>query len=298
MRDHVTGLIRSFRRRFLQSSREMHTIPPVTEMPRTIEDGRCAYDGYQRSALLKFGSLGDQVARDPIYRKARAASRMPGSRSMVDEDAFLSHFLLIKFFLRDLTSQNIIEFGSYKGGSALFLATLLAEFYPSARMVSLDTFVGIPKGTKGTDVPAPQSFASANYQTACKNARALGLKNLEFIPGKIQDTAPDACRSLGSLGLAHIDVVLYDPSAFAQDLSLKYLVPGGYLIQDDALEPTCIGATMAAEMLIRDRELSIEQVWPRLIFRAGPVRLPMEGQPSADALDQANPNTVATSSAA
>jgi len=68
--------------------------------------------------------------------------------------------------------------------------------------------------------------------------------------------------------LAHIDVVLYGPSIFAQNIALENLTPGGYLVQDDALEPTCPGATLAVEEMIRRRGLSMEQVWPQIVFRA------------------------------
>jgi len=269
MRDELNALVHSVRRRFFLSPKVMDFMPAVPEMQRTLERGRYLYDGYQRSSSLKYGSLGDLVTRDPIYRKARAASRLPGVRSVVDEERFHNLFLIIKFFMRDLKSQNVIEFGAYKGGSAIFLATLLAEYYPSARMLSLDTFAGIPESKEGVDTP-PQDFAASNLDWVRKTVRSIGLKNLEFVQGKVQDTALDACRRLGVLGLAHIDVVLYEPSIFAQNIALEFLAPGGYLIQDDALEPNCVGATLAAEELIRERGLSIEQIWPQMVFRAGP----------------------------
>jgi hypothetical protein len=100
-----------------------------------------------------------------------------------------------------------------------------------------------------------------------RTVRSLGLKNLEFIQGPIEDTAPEACRSLGSLGLAHIDVVLYGPSVFAQNIAWEFMVPDGYIVQDDALEPTCPGATLAVEEMIRERGLSMEQIWPHIVFR-------------------------------
>jgi len=120
MRDELNALVHSVRRRFFLSPKVMDFMPAVPEMQRTLERGRYLYDGYQRSSSLKYGSLGDLVTRDPIYRKARAASRLPGVRSVVDEERFHNLFLIIKFFMRDLKSQNVIEFGAYKGGSAIF----------------------------------------------------------------------------------------------------------------------------------------------------------------------------------
>lgn len=266
MRDKLSHLLRSIRRR-LYSPKVLESLPAVPGLERIFEDGRCLYDGYQRATPVKYGSLGEEVKRDPIYRKALAAARQPAVESMVTEARFINLFILIKFFLRDLDSRNIIEFGAFKGGSAVFMATLLAEYYPGARLLSLDTFAGLPALKTGVDKP-PEDFLAINLERTRKTARALGLTNLEFVQGLIEDTATGACRSLGSIGLAHIDVVLYGPSVFAHNIALEYLTPGGYLVQDDALEPTCPGATLAVEEMIRGRGLSMEQVWPQIVFRA------------------------------
>lgn len=258
-------------RRRLAPARVLESLPHVPSMERVYENGRCLYDGYQRATPLKYGSLGNEVLRDPVYRKARSAANHPAVESMVTEERFINLFLLIKFFMGGLSSQNIIEFGSFKGGSAVFMATLLKEFYPSARIFSLDTFAGLPPLAPGVDEP-PEDFLAVNLDSTREAAKSLGLSNLEFIQGLIEDTALGACRQLGSVGLAHIDVVLYGPSVFAQNVVWDFMAPNGYIVQDDALEPTCPGATLAVEEMIRNRGLSIEQIWPQIIFRApGPA---------------------------
>ena len=271
MREEWFSLLRSLRSKLLHSAKVLESLPAVEGMERVYENGlRCLYEGYQRATPLKYGSLGDEVRRDPVYRKAVAAARLPDVRSMVVEVRFINLFLLIKFFLRDLDSKNIIEFGAYRGGSAVFMAMLLAEYYPAARMLSLDTFAGLPELDKSVDKP-PQDFLSFNLERTRATARSLGLKNLEFVPGRIEDTATGACRDLRSIGLAHIDVVLYGASVFAHNTAWQYLTPGGYLVQDDALEPTCPGATLAVEEMIRERGLSMEQVWPQIVFRGSGI---------------------------
>lgn len=266
MKDKLFSLLRSLRRRF-SPPKTLESLPDVPDMERIFENGRCLYDGYQRATPVKYGSLGEQVRRDPIYRKALAAARLPDVESMVVEARFINLFILIKFFLRKLDSQNIIEFGAFKGGSAIFMATLLAEYYPGARMLSLDTFAGLPSLKTGIDIP-PEDFLDVNLERTRATARSLGLTNLEYVQGLVEDTAVKSCRRLGSIGLAHIDVVLYGPSVFAQNTAWEYMAPGGYIVQDDALEPTCPGATLAVEEMIRRRGLSMEQVWPQIVFRA------------------------------
>src|SRR5262249_51244723 len=119
---------------------------PVIGMERTIERGRCAHDGYVRGTGLAHGNLADQVWNDPLFRKALTIARLPAVRTMCTEARLMNLFLLIKFFLKDLDSQNIVEFGTFKGGSALFMATLLKELYPQSRVFALDTFEGMPDG--------------------------------------------------------------------------------------------------------------------------------------------------------
>lgn len=242
-------------------------------MDRTCTGGLCLYEGYQRGALLKYGKLCDEVKRDPDYRRAIAASRLKDVCSIVDEVRCMNIFLLIKFFLGSLASQNIIEFGSYLGGNAIFMALLLRKFHPHARVLGLDTFAGAPTLT-GPENKLPQDFRAANLERTRNVANSLGLENLQFIPGLVEDTAQDACRSLGSIGLAHVDLVAHAPTHFVQHLVWDFLAPGGYIVQDDALEPTCPGAVLAAEELIRERGSCIEQIWPHIVFRAPQASTP------------------------
>lgn len=265
MRDEFSIFLRSITRKF-QSQKVLESLPAVEGMERTSVRGVCPYQGYQRGTNLRYGRLIDQAMRDPDYRQAVQASRLKDVCSIVDEARCINIFLLIKFFLGSLSSRNIIEFGAYKGGNSIFMAMLLRRFYPDARILALDTFQGAPSSDPNID-KLPQDFRSANIVRTRATARSLGLDNLEFIPGLVEDTALAACRKLGSVGLAHVDLVAHEPTRFAQDLVWRFMAPGGYIVQDDALEPTCAGATLAVEELIHAHGPCIEQVWPHLVLR-------------------------------
>ena len=236
-------------------------------MQRKTIHGVCPYDGYQRGAFLKYGRLGDDVKRDPAYREAIAASRLEDVRSIVDEARCMNLFVLIKFFLRDLSSRNVIEFGAYKGGNSVFMASLLRRFYPEARVVALDTFKGAPESNPALE-KLPQDFRSADLERTRRVAESLGLQNLEFVQGFVEETALGVCRRLGSIGLAHIDLVLHESSLFAQRVVWDFMAAGGYIVQDDALEPTCPGAGLAMQQWIHERGPCIEQIWPHIVFRS------------------------------
>jgi hypothetical protein len=254
-------------KRRLPPTQELTALPEL-DMARVIERGRCAYDGYQRGSALAHGELADQVWNDPLFRKALAAARLPQVRSMCTEPRLMNLFLIVKFFLGKLASQNIVEYGTYRGGSALFLATLLKELHPGARVWALDTFEGMPDVNANVDLPPPDDFADTNLNTIRFTAEQLGLDNVAFVKGLIQDTAPGVYAKAGAIGLAHIDVVLHSAVEYAQDSAWAVMAPGGYLVYDDATEPTCPGATRAVEQMIEERHLSIEQVWPQIIMRA------------------------------
>jgi len=241
---------------------------PALDMARVVDRGCCPYDGYQRGAGLAHGDLAEKVWNDPLFRKALTMARTHPVRTMVTEERLMDLFLLIRFFLPHLQSQNIIEYGTYRGGCALFMATLLKELYPGARVWALDTFEGMPEGKFGLDLPPPDDFADTNLNIIRFTADQNGLDNVEFVKGLIQDTAKGVYQKAGSFGLAHIDVVLYEAVTYAQNTVWDVLAPGGYLVYDDATEPTCPGATRAVEEMISKRNISLEQVYPHMVLRA------------------------------
>jgi predicted O-methyltransferase YrrM len=255
------------KRRFIPPTQPLTTLPDY-DMARVIDRGRCAYDGYVRGTSLAHGDLAEQVWNDPLFRKALEIARLPQVKTMCTEARLMNLYLLLKFYLPKLASQNIVEYGSFKGGSALFMAAILKEIAPEARVWGLDTFEGMPEGVEGLDLPPPDDFAETNIHVARFTADQYGLDNVTFVKGLIQDTCPAVYKEAGSFGLAHIDVVLHSAVVYAQDTAWETMCPGGYLVYDDATEPTCPGATRAVEEMIAGRDISMEQVWPQIIMRA------------------------------
>jgi hypothetical protein len=62
--------------------------------------------------------------------------------------------------------------------------------------------------------------------------------------------------------------VLHSAVVYAQDSVWNVMTPGGYIVYDDATEPTCPGATRAVEEMITKRNISLEQVYPHMVLRA------------------------------
>jgi hypothetical protein len=83
-----------------------------------------------------------------------------------------------------------------------------------------------------------------------------------------EDTIPKVAPSIGQLRLSHIDCDLFDAIAASYDGSKVQMVPGGYIVFDDPLESSCLGAFEAVESLVIRRDgLRAEQVYPHLVYR-------------------------------
>ncbi len=209
-----------------------------------------------------------------------ALDRVDG-RTIVRQDKLANLFLLIKFFSTHLPFGHIVEFGSFKGGSAIFMASLAQRFLPNVQVLAFDTFAGMPPTDKTVDAHNAGDFQGVDLPELRQYVEYIGLGNLHFVQGRFEDTAPHAVRELKKTALCHIDCDIRSAIQSAYDATQPYMVPGGYWVFDDPLEATCLGAMEAVEdLLIRRDGLNAEQVWPHLVFRE-PFEKKMLTSPSA-----------------
>lgn len=242
----------------------------ITFMPVPMADeitgGRSLHDGYQRGCGLAHSNMPDAIAADPLYRAAVEAS---GGWSIMVGLKRMDLFLILTRFLGRLDCQDIIEFGSYRGGNALFMAWILRELYPQAKVYACDTYAGMPQTDLTRDAHYAGDFADTSQADLEARRDALGLTNLIVVRGRFEETFPAIAASGARFGLAHIDCDIYSAVKYAQEEVWPHMTKGGYVVYDDADAPTCIGATEAVEELIMDRRIHAEQVWPHWVFRAG-----------------------------
>jgi predicted O-methyltransferase YrrM len=238
---------------------------PTMKMPNRAERGRNPYEGYQRGWGLAFGGLFEQMKTDEIFMRA---ARLASARTVVTADKLANLYLLIRFFLGKLDSQDIIEFGSFRGGSAFFMASILKDLFPKARLYALDTYEGMPE-TGDMDWHKKGDFAQTDLTEIQAAAKAAGLDNIEFVKGLFQVTFPGVASNVASFGLAHIDCDILSGVQYCQNAVWPKMCAGGYVVFDDALTASCLGAMEAVENLIMTRGLHSEQVSPHFVFRAG-----------------------------
>ncbi len=242
-------------------------LPDFAKIEPPIRRGRNVRDGYTRGWGLQFGDLREQVQSDPLYRAALAIAE---ERTVQASDNRMNIYLLLRFYLSKLPPGDIVEFGSYRGGSALFMARVAAEVLPGTRVYALDTFKGMPATDSSVDAHSAGDFGDVDLEELRAFAAEQGLTNLRFVPGLFQETAPEVLAESGAIRLSHIDSDIRSAIEYAYEVTKPYMVRGGYTVFDDALYSSCLGATEVVEEIViaRDGQMS-EQVFPQHVFRAG-----------------------------
>jgi predicted O-methyltransferase YrrM len=243
-----------------------HDLPELQGLTTAIRNGRSIREGYQRGWGLQFGKLKRAVRRDPLYRSAYAVAR---DRTIMSEENRLNIFLLLRFYLSALPHGHIIEYGSYRGGSAIFMAHLAQRLHPGMKVFALDTFEGMPKTDKDVDAHNAGDFSGVDLDQLRMRVKALKLDNLILVKGPFENTREQVMAAAGTVRMAHIDCDIASSVKYSYEAVRPHMVPGGYIVFDDATVSSCIGATEVVEdMLIRRDGLNSEQIWPHFVFRA------------------------------
>lgn len=246
---------------------DVNYLPALDHLPQQPRLGRNVREGYQRGWGIQFHDLRDKVRADPLYQHAMG---LAAGRTIVSEDNRMNVYLILRFFLGKLAPGDIIEFGSYKGGNAIFMAAVAKEILPGTKVYALDTFEGMPPTDRERDLHNAGDFSDVNLAELRDYVSKLGLDNLEFVQGRFEDTAPGVLARANPIRLSHVDCDIYSAVAYSYEISRPRMVPGGYMVFDDATVSSCIGATEVVESILIQRDgLNSEQIYPHYVFRAG-----------------------------
>jgi hypothetical protein len=231
----------------------------------TRQRGRNIRAGYQRGWGLQFGDLIGEIHQDPLYAKAVKLAR---NRTVVSEQNRMNIYLILRFGFEGLPPGHIVEFGTYRGGNALFMAAVCKELHPEMKIYAFDTFEGMPVTDPSRDAHRAGDFKDAGYNELVEVIGREKLDNLVLVRGLFEDTAPNALKDIGNVRLNHIDCDIYSAVKYSYDISRDHMVDGGYWVFDDSLYSSCIGAMDAVEetLIQRDRRFA-EQVYPHLVYR-------------------------------
>ena len=94
-------------------------LPDLPGLSTGARRGRNVYEGYQRGWGLQFADLAQKILADPLYRDAYAVA---ADRTIMSETNRMNIYLIMRFFLSRIPTGHVVEYGSYRGGSAIFMA--------------------------------------------------------------------------------------------------------------------------------------------------------------------------------
>jgi predicted O-methyltransferase YrrM len=229
-----------------------------------VRKGRNVAAGNLRGWALEFGGLTELIERLPEFARAREAA---GPFGTLPGDKLASLYLFLRFAIPDMAG-DLIEFGAYRGGSALFMASLLKQTDQHRKIYACDTFAGMPAVNSDIDMHHPGDFSDTSAPALIQRRDQLGLTDyLEVVVGKFEDSLP-GFKVGKQFSLVHIDCDIYQSIRFVLAEIEPHLVAGAYVVFDDPLHGSCLGALEACEeAYIQDRRLLAEQAFPHLVFR-------------------------------
>ena len=237
------------------------------DYPIRIDNGRDIGAGHVRGCWLEFSDLvAKRLNNDPIFAQAMQAAVARGS--LLSANKLGNLYLLVRYAMSH-PSANIYEFGSYTGGSAVFMATVLKLLKRDAKVFAFDTFEGMPETDPVRDLHRKGDFSDAKFDGLNAYVREHGLQShIVLVKGRFDETLPGILENHGRPGLLHIDCDIYEPIKYVIRTCAPHLVPASHIVMDDPLHGSCLGAFDAVqELLIREMDLTAEQAYPHLVFR-------------------------------
>ncbi len=229
----------------------------------SLVKGRNVMAGTARAWGLQFGKLGKALESDPVYQ----ASFKLGNEETLLLPVYLQNlFLILKYGIKN-RAGDIVEFGSYRCGTAIFLAKVAQELGYTGTIYALDTFEGIPKANEVIDFHLRGDFRELSFEALGEVIRELGLTNLVLVKGFFEETLPKLLPTMKKVVLAHIDCDVEASTRYAILAIEKQMDAQGYMVIDDVAAPSCLGVMQAVEETLQKRGFHAEQAYPHFVYR-------------------------------
>ncbi|MBX9742885.1 MAG: TylF/MycF family methyltransferase [Chthoniobacterales bacterium] len=229
----------------------------------SILEGRHVVAGAARSFVLQLAKVEELVEKDPLFQESFL---LANERTLVVKKNLQNIFLIMKYGLKHLEG-DIIEFGCCAGGSAIFMANVARRLGMKSTVYALDTFEGMPAVDPRYDLHRAGEFQS-DLSALEGYVEEIGLENITLVKGLFQETAPALLQNTKKIILAHIDCDIYSAVKYAiATVSPSMHESGGYLVLDDPLCPSCLGAFQAVEEMLIWEGFRAEQSCPQLVYR-------------------------------
>ena len=153
---------------------EEEYLPRIPVKPG-IRNGRNVREGYQRAIGIKFGDLAKQVQADALFVDALKHAK---GRSLLPLPKLMNLFLLLKMFV---PAGDVIEFGSFRGGCAMFMGHICNAINPKTvdRVAAVITPTGSPFVDAGIigQPPKPGDAGPRIYASGAAAPRVASLRD-------------------------------------------------------------------------------------------------------------------------
>jgi hypothetical protein len=146
------------------------------------------------------------------------------------------------------------------------------------RVFALDSYGGMPETDAIRDLHHAGDFGDTRLEDLQNFVRSNDLGETVLpVKGRFEDVYPELSSRVATASLVHVDCDIYSAVRYAIGVARSKL-RGGYLVFDDVLHGSCLGAMQAVEEELYHREkLVAEQVFPHLVFRYPAV---LEAEPA------------------
>lgn len=135
---------------------------------------------------------------------------------------------------------DVVEFGTFAGGTAAILCEGLAEWAPQKHLLLFDSYEGLPASPLGVDARWQGAFANVSRKEVERRFEDKGTVHL--ITGDILDNLH---RVPERLSLVHVDVDTYHAAQKVTEHIWPRLSPGGVVLFDDyGFFPNCAPLTV------------------------------------------------------
>jgi O-methyltransferase len=146
----------------------------------------------------------------------------------------------------------VAEFGMYKGGTTMFIATLLERLKVDWRVLAFDSFSGFPPKRSPLDM---YDHPGCVYTDVNAVRHYVSEKRVELVVGDITETCTRLAHE--DIVVSFIDTDNYSPARAALEIVSERTVLNGAIVFDHFTGENrfryTLGERMAAKVLLRDR---------------------------------------------
>lgn len=159
----------------------------------------------------------------------------------------------LKYVVQNNLIGDVVEFGTYQGGTTVFIAKVLQHYECQKKIYSFDTFSGFPPPRSVLDVFKDSNFEFSDFETV---STYCSKYNIELVRGDIFETIKKL-RNI-PLSFSFFDTDNYSPTRVALELCFSQTIKGGILAFDHFYSPgwnTTIGERIAIRQMLSDKSV-------------------------------------------